>query len=83
MGALANVVGGLWKPLALGLLVLVALGLMSDDSGFAAGKFNCSGFTNDPDLNRIICQYHPVRIWNTPVTELLPFLAPATETAAN
>ena len=31
---------------------------------------------DSPELNRTICRFSPSRIWNTPVVELVPWLAP-------
>ena len=79
MGALAQTLGGLGKPMALGLVILLGLGLVSDDSSkgtSGAGGFSCSAWTTDPELNRLLCRYHPARIWNMPVSELIPFLGP-------
>ncbi|NDR57757.1 hypothetical protein [Aliiruegeria sabulilitoris] len=85
MGALAQTLGGLGRPLVLGLVILLGLGLVSDNSGkgtTASGGLSCKGWTNDPELNRLICRYHPARIWNMPVSEMLPFLAPKAEEMA-
>ncbi|SDI86379.1 hypothetical protein [Aliiruegeria lutimaris] len=85
MGALAQTLGGLGRPLVLGLVILLGLGLVSDNSGkgtTAAGGLSCGGWTSDPELNRLICRFHPSRIWNMPVSELLPVLSPKTEEMA-
>ncbi len=86
MGAIANAIGNLGKPLILGILLLVGLGLLSEDpraGHLGASGFDCRGFTNDPDLNRAICRYSPARLWNMPITELVPWLAPASSGQAN
>lgn len=78
MGALAQTLGGLGRPLVLCVLVLLGLGLLDHDPGTggeAAGGFSCKHWTSDPKLNRFLCQYHPARIWNMPVTDLLPSLS--------
>lgn len=69
---------GLARPILLAGVILVCLGLLSDHSGTgttAATGFECRGFTNDPEINRLLCRYHPARLWNTPVTDLMPWLA--------
>ncbi|SNS89251.1 hypothetical protein [Tropicimonas sediminicola] len=79
MGAIATTLGNLAKPLVLGLIMLVALGLLSSDPASGnrgATGFDCRGFTDSPELNRTICRFSPSRIWNTPVVELVPWLAP-------
>ena len=78
MGALGDLVGGLLKPLLVALLILVALSLFSSrpDAGGGTG-FACTGFTDDPALNRMICRFHPARIWNMPVADLLPWFGAA------
>ena len=84
MGAITNLFGNVIRPLFLGLLILVGLGLLSADpqSGkLGANASGCQSFTSDPDLNRTICRLNPMRLWNTPVGELVPWLAPAAETA--
>jgi len=75
MGALGDLFGTLLKPLLLALLLIVALGLFSDRPGTAGGgaSFACPRWFDDPGINRMICRYHPVRIWNTPVSELVPW----------
>jgi hypothetical protein len=86
MGALGDLFGGLLKPLLVALLFLVALGLFSSNpgtgTGGAAGGLECGGITSSPELNRLICRYHPAKIWNTPVNELFPFLSAAESAGA-
>ena len=75
MGALLDIVGYLAKPIFLGLVVLVVLGLLNEGQSrsFGAGiGFECHGFTNDPEWNRVICQYHPARLLQRPVSDLVP-----------
>jgi hypothetical protein len=77
MNMISDVFGGLLKPLVLGVVLLVGLGLVSADP--AAGRtgadgFSCKGFFNDADWNRALCRFHPARIWNTPIADLVPFL---------
>ncbi len=78
MGALLNMIGGMGRPIALGLVILVGLGLANSGTSGAAkgGGFSCHNATSDPGLNRMLCNLSPERILNTPITELLPFLAP-------
>lgn len=86
MGALGDLIGGLLKPLLVALLVIVALGLVSNGPGSAGsagtgagGAFSCPNWFDDPALNRTICKYHPARVWNTPVADLLPWLSAAAD----
>ncbi|MEM0937610.1 MAG: hypothetical protein AAGJ91_17075 [Pseudomonadota bacterium] len=75
MGALFDIIGYLAKPLFLAVVALVVLGFVDAGQTSASGTsvgFECQGFTNDPDWNRIICQYHPGRLLNRPVSELVP-----------
>ena len=74
-----NAILGLGRPLALGLMLLIGLGLLNvkpEAGRTGTDGFTCHGFTDDAALNRRLCQYHPARIWNMPITELLPWLAP-------
>lgn len=74
MGALLNTIGGLGRPLVLGVVILIVFGLLSSDptSGNAGDGFSCWRITSDPELNRLLCQYSPARIWNMPLADLLP-----------
>ena len=75
MGALLDVISYLAKPLVLGLIALVLLGLLNEANGPRVGAgvgFECRGFTNDPAWNRTLCQYHPGRLLDRPVTDFLP-----------
>ena len=77
MGALGDLFGSILKPLLLALLIIIALGLFSNRPGTAgsgAASFSCPNWFTDPEINRLVCRYHPVRIWNTPVADLLPWL---------
>ena len=79
MGAIGDLFGSLLKPLLVALLVIVALGLFSNQPGSAGGAgaggaFACPSWFDDPAINRAICKYHPARLWNMPVAELLPWL---------
>jgi len=74
MWGLADLLGGLAKPMVMAAVLLVGLGFLSVDT--AAGKagtggFTCKGFTSSAEMNRMICRYHPARIWNMPVTQVL------------
>ncbi|MEM1429570.1 MAG: hypothetical protein AAGG09_08945 [Pseudomonadota bacterium] len=82
MGALFDIAGYLAKPIVLGVLVLILLGLLNEGAAprLGGGSFECQGFTNDPEWNRVICQYHPARLLNMPVNELLPAFGAAPET---
>ena len=65
----------LLKPLLVGLLVLVGLGLFSVDPARGDGAgFDCYAFTGNAELNRTICKYNPARLWNMPVSDLVPDL---------
>jgi len=79
MGALIDIVAYLAKPIFLGVVILILLGLVSEGSGPRMNGgigFECRGFTSDPEWNRVICQYHPARLLDMPVGDLLPgFLA--------
>ena len=87
MGALIDIVAYLAKPIFLGLVVLILLGLWNAGGGPRVGGgigFECRGFTNDPDWNRVLCQYHPARLLDMPVSDLLPdFLAARAVDAQN
>lgn len=77
MQALSDILGGLARPLLLAGVLIVILGLLSDHSGNGAtgsSGFECKGFTSDPEVNRMLCRFHPARLWNTPVEELVPWL---------
>ncbi len=77
MGALFDIVGYLAKPLFLAVVVLVVLGLLNEAQapriGGGAG-FECKGVFDDPEWNRILCQYHPGRWLNAPVSSVVPGL---------
>ena len=65
-------------------IITIGFGFLNAQPGTGvtgADGFACRGFTNDAELNRMLCRYHPVRLWNMPVTEALPFLAPKEPTA--
>ena len=74
MGTLGDLFGGLLKPLLVALLVIVALGLVSTRPDMAASGAGagCAQVFDDPDINRLLCRLDPVRLWNTPVADLLP-----------
>lgn len=76
MGALGDLFGGLLKPLLVALLVLTGMSLFSNrpDAGGTGVAFECRSYTSDPELNRLICRYHPVRLWNMPIGDLIPWL---------
>lgn len=74
MWGLADLVGGLAKPFVMAAVLLVGLGFLTVDpsAGKAgSGGFTCKGFTSNPEVNRTICRYHPARIWNMPVLQVL------------
>ncbi|SFD06329.1 hypothetical protein [Tropicimonas isoalkanivorans] len=82
MSAIASYVGNVAKPLALGLLILTAMGFLTTEpkSGLqTAGRFDCRAFFDDPALNRALCQLNPARYWNTPIGDLVPWLSPASK----
>lgn len=77
MRTLADILGGMARPLVLAVLVLIGLGLASADP--AAGRagasgFACKGIFDDPEWNRALCRLHPVRLWNTSLGEIVPGL---------
>ncbi len=77
MGTLLHIVGGYGRPLFLGAAILVVLGMLGDETGkgtVGTDGFECHGFTTDAELNRLMCRYHPARIWNMPLGEIFPFL---------
>lgn len=74
MSFLSNLFYGLGRPLIIGVILIVGLGLMSGDSTSGtrgADGFLCRGWTDIPDVNRAICRLNPARIWNTPIADLL------------
>ncbi|WP_068114266.1 hypothetical protein [Tropicimonas marinistellae] len=80
MGAIANVIGNMARPLFLGLLLVIGLGFMTGDPHNGHSGAACRDWTTDPELNRTLCRYHPTRILNTPVTELVPWIVPDAKT---
>lgn len=77
MGALSDVFGGLLKPLLVALMVLIALGLVSQRPGEArtvSAGIDCRAWTDNVELNGLLCRYHPARLWSMPVTDLVPGL---------
>ncbi|MEM9247508.1 MAG: hypothetical protein AAGB05_02315 [Pseudomonadota bacterium] len=86
MGALFDMIGYLAKPLFLAVVALVVLGLLNESQGPRLGGgagFECQGVFNDPDWNRVLCQYHPGRWLDMPVSQLVPGLSGAAETDGN
>jgi hypothetical protein len=77
MSILESFFGSVLKPLLVALLILVALGMMSSrpDRGGGGATFACPQYFADPQINRLVCRFHPVRLWNTPVRDLLPGVA--------
>ena len=84
MGIIGDLFGSLLKPLLVALLFLIALSLLSDQpgSGTAQAGFSCPSYFSDPELNRLVCRFHPVRIWNMPVRDLLPWVEAQADAAA-
>lgn len=76
MRGLANTIGGILRPLAVGLLVLIGLALLSSDDKLGSGPTSCPRITDDPGLNRTLCRFSPARIWNRPVADLIPWSGP-------
>jgi hypothetical protein len=77
MGALTDLFGGLLKPLLVALMVLIALGLFSQRPGEARSVsvgIECRSWTASAELNRLMCRYHPARLWSMPVADLIPGL---------
>ncbi|MEL6207897.1 MAG: hypothetical protein AAFR47_21700 [Pseudomonadota bacterium] len=75
MHGFSDFFGGMLRPLLLAAALLVGLGLLSDQPGSGvrgSEGFTCRGWTNDADLNRLLCQIHPARLWNTPIANFLP-----------
>ena len=71
----SNLFYGFGRPVVLAVALIIGLGLMSDDSSTGARGatgFACRGLTSDPDINRALCRLNPARIWNTPISELIP-----------
>lgn len=59
------------------LLLLVGAGVLTTDTTTGrsgASGFACKGLTTNPEWNRTICRYHPVRWWNMPITDIIPGL---------
>ena len=73
MRTVIDLFGGLFKPMVVALVVLIGLGLVSADPSkgrTGATGFDCRGFTDNAELNRTICRFHPARIWNMSVTDI-------------
>lgn len=77
MTALYDVARGVLRPLFFALLLIMGLGLMADDPSrgvTGVNGFACKGITSSAELNRALCRIHPKRIWNMPVTDVIPYL---------
>lgn len=77
MKGLSYLFSGLSRPLVVVAILLVGAGVLSVDPSAgraSASGFACKGFTNNAELNRAMCRFHPARIWNTPVADLVPGL---------
>lgn len=75
MTFLFDVIRGYSRPILLAFILVVGLSLMSDNSSNGvqrSGGFGCSAVTDKSDLNSLLCQLNPKRIWNTPILDLLP-----------
>ncbi len=71
MRIIANAFEDLWKPAGIVLLVLLRLGLVSAD-GHAGDGFACRPITEQPSLNRPICDLQPTRLWKMATAKILP-----------
>ncbi|MDV7144708.1 hypothetical protein R3X27_18665 [Tropicimonas sp. TH_r6] len=79
MGTVVHIIGGYGRPLFLGIAILVILGMLGDETGkgtVGSNGFECRGFTTNAELNRVMCRYHPAKIWNMPLGDIFPFLKP-------
>ena len=59
------------------LMLLIGAGVLTTDTGegrAALSGFACQGGTDNAALNRTLCRYHPARLWNMPISEIIPGL---------
>lgn len=75
LSSVLDSLGGFLRPLAIAVLILIALGFMTEKPG-ATGTdgFACAGLTDNADLNRALCRMNPARLWNMPVADIVPGL---------